>query len=132
MEKGTVIACLAIAGYLAFEVYGVHTQRHLMQPGYIHAQYAGAQRAMARCGDPSPEQRARFERNLAVMARRARQALAEALPGAGSDELDARVAERAAQRVAEVDARVASTGCDDRALWSLMKTYEQRARLNLH
>ena len=37
----------------------------------------------------------------------------------------------ALERRAEVDALAESAGCEDKQLWTLVKTYEQRARLNL-
>jgi hypothetical protein len=131
MDKSTFLVVVFVIGYIAFEAYGVHTQRHLMEPGYIHAQYAAADEAMARCGKAGSGAREQFDHNLAVMERRAISALLES--GDYSDETaaSAEIAARAAERRAEVNALADSAGCDDRQLWTLMKTYEQRARLNL-
>jgi hypothetical protein len=132
MDRGTgLLVGLFVIGYIAFEAYGVHTQRHLMEPGYIHAQYAAAEQAMARCGEAGPGAREQFEHNLAVMERRAIGELLESGDYADEAAAAAEVAARAAERRAEVDGLVANAGCEDKQLWTLVKTYEQRARLNL-
>jgi hypothetical protein len=131
MDKSTFLVVLAVIGYIAFEAYGVHTQRHLMEPGYIHAQYAAADQAMARCGEAGSGAREQFGHNLAVMERRAIGALLESGDYADEAAAAAEVAARAAERRAEVDTLVAEAGCEEKQLWTLVKTYEQRARLNL-
>lgn len=131
MDRSGILVGLFVIGYIAFEAYGVHTQRHLMEPGYIHARYAAADQAMTRCGKAGRGAREQFDHNLAVMERRAIGELLES--GDYSDEAAAaaEVTARAVERRAEVDALVARAGCEDKELWTLLKTYEQRARLNL-
>lgn len=131
MDKSTFLVVVFVIGYIAFEAYGVHTQRHLMEPGYIHAQYAAADQAMARCGEAGSGAREQFAHNLAVMERRAIGELLESGDYADEEAAAAEVAARAAERRREVDALADSAGCDDKQLWTLVKTYEQRARLNL-
>ncbi|HBO12658.1 MAG TPA: hypothetical protein DD491_07730 [Halieaceae bacterium] len=131
MDRGGILVGLFVIGYIAFEAYGVHTQRHLMEPGYIHAQYAAAEQAMLRCGEAGPGTRKQFDHNLAVMERRAIAELLESGDYSNEEAAAAEVAARAAERRAEVDALAESAGCEDKQLWTLVKTYEQRARLNL-
>jgi len=131
MDRSTFLVAAFVIGYIAFEAYGVHTQRHLMEPGYIHAQYAAAEHAMRRCGDADAGNRAQFAHNLAVMERRAIGELLETEAFSDRRAAAAEVTRRADERRAEVDALADGAGCDARELWTLMKTYEQRARLKL-
>lgn len=131
MDRTGLVVTLFVLGYLGFEVYGVHSSRHLMEPGYILARYTAAQRAVQRCGATGTPDRAQFEHNLAVMRRKAAAALAEASPAVDGAAAQARVDQRAAQRAAEVDALIDAEGCDSKAVWTLAKTYQQSARLRL-
>ncbi|MFN2288751.1 MAG: hypothetical protein ABR578_10520 [Chromatocurvus sp.] len=132
MDRGTgLLFGFFVLGYIAFEAYGVHTQRHLMEPGYIHAQYAAAEQATTRCGEAKPAAQQQFAHNLAVMERRAIGELLDSDAFSDRSAAATEVARRAEERRARIDTLADNAGCDDRQLWKLMKTYEQRARLKL-
>jgi hypothetical protein len=131
MDKSGFLVAFFVLGYLAFEIYGVHSSRHLMQPGYIYDKYTAAQHAVERCGLPEGANQAQFANNIAVMRRKARAELAQADPAAAAGAIDAELERRAAAKRAEVDALIEEQGCKGKALWTLAKNYEQNARLRL-
>lgn len=131
MGKAGIAGIVIVLGYAAFEVYGLHASRHVMEPGHIYRQFTGASHAMARCGEPEPGQRARFERNLASVGRRARRDLEQAHPDKAPAAIDALLAEQRRSREAEIDALVAAQGCAGKDVLMLVMLYESRAKLKL-
>ena len=122
---------LVLLLYMAFELHVLVRNKHRTEPLYIHDRYVEARRAVALCGDPDPQQRAAFERNLAAVSRRARADLAEQNPALDEDGVDRALAERAAAVAGTVDALVDEEGCEATEVWKLVKRHELRARVNL-
>lgn len=131
MKSTALPFLLFVGGYLAFEIYGVHSSKHLMEPMRIYGQYVAAQRAASHCGTGDAQTRERFSHNLAVMRRRASQQLAEAEPDLTERDIDTRLDALAATREAEVEALIDGGDCGRGELFALSKTFEQRARLGL-
>jgi hypothetical protein len=118
-------------GYVAFELYGLHSSKHLMQPDHIYGQFVLADQARLNCGEADEERDARFAHNLDSMRRTAEKDLRKAEPELSAEAAAARVDELEAGRRSEVDALVQSNGCGDRQIWTWLRLYEQRAQMNL-
>ena len=123
---------LIALGYVGFEASAVMRSQHRFEPLFTFDRFVSMHHASRRCGDPEPEQRARFERNLAAVTERARRDLAATHAPIAPGEVERMLTERDDARAREVDALVEAGGCDDPELWTLLKRYEQRARLNIH
>lgn len=130
MNKATLLALVGVLGYLGFELYAVRKAGYRMEPRYIFAQYAAAERAVSLCGAPEGADTARFVRNLDHVRRRASAALAETdgelPPGTVDKELE-RIAAEAASRV---NAAFEREGCDAREIWKQRRRFEIYARIN--
>lgn len=130
-RAGLLLAGLAVAGYIGFELYALERLGYRTEPLYIYTQFAAADRAVERCGGPGPDERRRFQRNLEVTRRLALDALAEQYPDEPAAALERRLDERRANRHSEVDALIESRGCASGEAWQLVKLHEIKARLNL-
>ena len=131
MNKGGILFLLLAAGYVGFELYILQQTGYRTEPLFIFDKFVTADQAAARCPGPDAGQRERFARNLQSVRRRAMREVAETNPQWAPPKVERTIAERAAQKRGEVDAMVDARGCDDSAVWELLKGFENRARLNL-
>lgn len=131
MDRSGLLMVMIVLGYLGFEVYGVHSSRHLMEPQYIFEKYLAAQYAAQRCAPQARADHDQFAHNLAVMRRKALSALAEESPQLDEEALSDRLQRSAAAKLADVKALIDEQGCDAKATRIQVLTYEQSSRLRL-
>jgi hypothetical protein len=131
MDKATFAALFFVLLYAGWEVHGLYSSRHLMEPLYIYDQFVGADRAVERCGGAEAGEREKFLRNLDSVTRDAGEDLAEKHPEEDAGAIEARLAELRQEREAEVDALIEAQGCDGKEVWTLLRLHKMRARLNL-
>ena len=132
--KGTnlagVLATVVVAGYLGFELYGLHRARERMEPVAVFTQYAGLRHAVELCGETDAN-RSDFERNFDAVTRLANSDLLEKNPDRSEDDVASDLESKRETRESEVEAVIAEQGCESKAAFRLLKLYEARSRLKL-
>lgn len=124
-------AILIIGGLLAFEAHTWRKAAYRMEPLHMYDQFVIVGEAAERCGDPTPELREQFARNLEARERRTLEALVEERPDTTEAALVAELAERRAERERETVAEIEQYGCDSTEIRMLLKRYEIRATRRL-
>jgi hypothetical protein len=132
MDKAALPFLLIVGCYIGLEVYGVYSQRHLMEPTNLYAKYVAAQRAGERCGTYDEATTAQFARNVAAMRRMARGKLAAAQPGATPESLAQQLDANVTAARQDVDALIEAQGCAGAEARTLTTTFEQWSTLSLH
>ena len=122
---------LIVLGYAAFEVNSLRRSQRLFEPLFTFDQFVSARHAARRCGDPGPELRRDFDRNLDAVRVRARRELAETHSRRAIEEIEGMLSERERERERELDDLIGTAGCADPEVWKLVKLHEQRARLTI-
>ena len=133
-SKGTnlagILATIVVAGYLGFELYGLHRARERMEPVAVFTQYAGLRHAVTLC-DETPANSGDFERNFDAVTRLATADLLEKSPDRSEAELASELESKLNARENEVEAVISEQGCDSKEVFRLLKLYEARSRLKL-
>ena len=133
-SKGTnlagILATIVVAGYLGFELYGLHRARERMEPVAVFTQYAGLRHAVTLC-DETPANSSDFERNFDAVTRLATADLLEKNPDRSEAEAASELESKLNARENEVEAVISEQGCDSKEVFRLLKLYEARSRLKL-
>ncbi len=131
MGFGPIAAIIILVAYLGFEVTMLNSQRYRTEPLFIHHEFVTADQATRLCGDPGAEERQKFQANFQAVKRKALSELQSTYPQATAEELTRQLDSLAGERIGEVDAFIASNGCEHMDVWRWVKLHEVRARLNL-
>ena len=133
-SKGTnlagILATIIVAGYLGFELYGLHRARERMEPVAVFTQYAGLRHAVTLC-DETPADRSDFERNFDAVTRLATADLLEKNPDRSEAEVASELESKRETRENEVEDVIGEQGCDSKEAFRLLKLYEALSRLKL-
>ena len=125
-----ILATIIVAGYLGFELYGLHRARERMEPVAVFTQYSGLRHAVTLC-DETPADRSDFERNFDAVTRLATADLLEKNPDRSEADVAIELESKRETRESEVEDVIAQQGCDSKEAFRLLKLYEARSRLKL-
>lgn len=131
MKNNVMLAVIVlIVGYLAFEGYVGYKVKHRFEPAYIHDMMIKAQTAVSVCSrrlKPAPDT-AGFDRVLARVTRKYRDALAEQSPGKDVAIIGQELADKVASIQGGIKAHVAEKTCDDQDVKDHLRRFDIYAR----
>lgn len=131
MNKGGILAILAVIAYLGFELHTINQARYRMEKPYIFNQFVSANRAFVVCRKPEGEQYEKFQRNFELMRERTLQELGKLHPDASEEAVREMISERINDNEQIADALIDTRGCSDTEVWKLLRRFEIFARKNL-
>ncbi len=103
---------LILAAYFGVEALAISRARHRTKADYIYPQLVAAAVAIERCGEASPDERARFDAVTARERRRLVRELGAGEPPPDSAEVEGRIATLRGAAEAELVAALETEGCD--------------------
>lgn len=125
MNKSAWLLFLIVGGYIAFELFTLHTLGYRTEVNYILKQMVPAQHAMDRCGVATTEkQRETYNRHLNLLAIRAEREFLEARPELRENDAAQQFKDKVNEIKQSVDATIEAQGCDDPEVTLLMKRYK--------
>ena len=128
MKSGTLIAIVALGGYIGFEAYAIRKAGHRVEPDYIYQLLIEARAAATICDHSVLELQPRFDRTLARVTDSYIKKLEDESGAASGQDFYGQLEQQSVAAQQLLEKTVAEKGCSDPELKAHFQRYRIYAR----